>query len=132
MIEKLKKLKDDLWKGEKPSSMESEVEENFKKLSEMAAGMDPTDPNYELVLDRMDRYVGMKKDLSEVEEEPEKGFKAIAKKVFDAVTDPKVIATGIASAVYVWWGQTCMKYDADGQIPPNRMLGNGPKPPKVG
>ena len=130
MFEKLK-----FWNKEKETEeefdMEKEVEKNFHILSEMAAELDPEDPRYDAIQAKMAEYVGMKNDLHTDEVEPEKGAKAVLKRIFDTITDPKVIATGIASAVYIWWGERCMYYDENGHVPPNRMLGNGPMPPKV-
>ena len=90
--------------------------------------------NYERVLGDLKELVKLRDALGDTGETVEETFldklKGIAAKVFGAIIDPRVIVAGITSAVYVWWGKTCMEYDSEGNIPPNRMMSNGPKAPK--
>ena len=125
MLEKLK-----FWQKEvKKDPFEEELENALHELSSYP----PDDDRHWKAMESLERLAKVKKDLvadGDVEAS-EKGFKYICKRVFETVTDPKVIACAISSVVYVWWGNRCMYYDREGNIPPNRMLSNGPKPPKT-
>lgn len=118
------------WQKEiKKDPMEEELENALHTLSSYP----PDDERHWKAMESLERLAKVKRELvaDGDEETKEKGFKYICKRIFETITDPKVIGVAISSVVYVWWGNRCMYYDAEGNIPPNRMLSNGPRPPKV-
>lgn len=118
-------------------SMEQDIEYQFARLSDMLADIPPEDERFKLVEERMRAFVGMKKDLHSIDTESEDKKEAgyVIGRLIDGITDPKTIATllqvGIATVSFIWWGSVCMSYDFDGKIPPYKMLGFGPRPPKA-
>lgn len=104
------------------------VETEHEALVRSLASYSGDSEEYGKVLENLDRLteIKMKEKTSE-----ESKLHKVGSKIFDAVTDPRVWVACITSAVYVWWGDRCMKYDEDGHIPPNRMMGNGPRAPRV-
>ena len=111
-----------------PSPLDKEIDQVIESLRSYSADTD----DYSKAVDNLERLVALKKDLCGEDKKTKlEAFKDIMKKLFENVTDPRVIVGVITSAVYIWWGRLCMFYDQEGHIPPNRMMGNGPRPPKV-
>ncbi len=107
--------------------LDYEIEQCIKTLHSYS----PDTPDYKEALDSLERLTELRKDICGEDEKTKwEVFKSIINKLWEGVTDPRVIVGVISSLVYIWWGKSCMYYDHEGNIPPNRMLSNGPKPPK--
>lgn len=119
------------WKFWEKKKRIDPMEEEFENALHTLSAYPPDDERHWKAMESLERLAKVKKELAgENEEAKEEGFKYIVKRIFETVTDPRVIVAAVTSVVYVWWGKTCMFYDMEGHIPPTRMLGNGPKPPK--
>lgn len=107
------------------------LDKEIDSVIESLKSYSPDTQEYKDALDSLERLTGLRKEVcGEDEKTKMEVFKGICKKIFESVTDPRVIVGVITSVVYVWWGKMCMWYDHEGNIPPNRMMSNGPKPPK--
>lgn len=108
--------------------LDKEIDSVIESLKSYSADTE----DYEKAISNLERLVALRKDVCGEDKKTKKEvFKGIAGKIFDGITDPRVIVGALTSVVYVWWGKMCMYYDHEGNIPPNRMLSNGPKPPKT-
>lgn len=111
-----------------PSPLDKEIDSVIKSLESYSADTE----DYSKAVGNLERLVALKKDICGEDKKTKlEAFKDIMKKLFENVTDPRVIVGVFTSVVYIWWGRLCMYYDQEGHIPPNRMMGNGPRPPKV-
>jgi len=118
---------------EKKEIEEHPIDKEIKSVMESLKSYSPDTEDYRNAMGSLERLVALRKELcGEDKRTIKQVFFGIMKKIFETITDARLIAAVVSSVVYVWWGKACMRYDADGHIPPTRMLGNGPKPPKQG
>lgn len=129
MLEKIRnKVKEFLGKPKNKTQWEETLDDALHGLS----AYPPSDERHWKAMESLERLAKVKKDLiGDDVEAKENWFQYITKRIFETATDPRVIVAAVTSVVYVWWGKTCMYYDQEGHIPPSRMMGNGPKPPKT-
>lgn len=121
------------WFFRKKEKEQHPLDKEIDSVIESLKSYSPDTEEYQKALASLERLTALRKEVcGEDEKTKMEVFKGICKKIFDGITDPKVIVGVITSVVYVWWGKMCMWYDHEGNIPPNRMLSNGPKPPKAG
>ena len=117
--------------GKKEPVEKHPLDKEIDSVIESLKSYSPDTEDYEKAVANLERLVALRKDICGEDKKTKKEvFKGIVNKVFESVTDPRVIVGALTSVVYVWWGKMCMYYDHEGNIPPNRMLSNGPKPPK--
>lgn len=117
--------------GKKEPIEKHPLDKEIDSVIESLKSYSPDTEDYEKAVANLERLVALRKDICGEDKKTKKEvFKGIVNKVFESVTDPRVIVGALTSVVYVWWGKMCMYYDHEGNIPPNRMLSNGPKPPK--
>lgn len=119
------------WKFWEKKTEKDPMEQELENALHTLSAYPPDDERHWKAMESLERLAKVKKEVcGDNEETKENGFKYICRRIFETVTDPRVVAVAISSVVYVWWGKACMLYDSEGQIPPTRMLNNGPKPPK--
>ena len=116
-------------KVEEKHPIDKEIDSVLESLKSYSADTE----EYRNAMGSLERLVALKKELYGDDKKSLKdGFFKVTGRIFETLTDARLVAAAVTSVVYVWWGKTCMRYDEEGHIPPTRMLGNGPKPPKQG
>ena len=111
---------------------EHPLDKEIDSVIESLKSYSPDTEEYKKALESLERLTALRKEVcGEDKKTKMEVFKGICKKIFDGLTDPRTMVGVITSVVYVWWGKMCMYYDHEGNIPPNRMMSNGPRPPKV-
>ena len=117
--------------SKKETAEKHPLDVEIESVIESLKSYSPDTEDYHKAVESLERLTALRKDLyGEPKKTGKEVLKGIGVKIFDGITDPRVVVGVVTSAVYVWWGKLCMYYDREGNIPPNRMLSNGPKPPK--